>query len=125
MNLKNTLEMLKKPQSKAYILTVAGIVFIIIAIFLIASNEFWYNLESIDYYESQYNYTKSMSSGFFGSDYRYLASEWKELYDEAITYVVCHIIGAIISSTVGGIGLYKGIKNVKKLKKSSNEHDSN
>ena len=125
MNLKDILETLKKPKNKAYILTVASSIFIIVAIFLVTSNEFRYNFQNIDYYEMQYQYTKSMSSGFFGSDYRYLASQWKELYDEAVTYVICYSIGAIILTIVGGIGLYKGIQNLKKYKTSNDEYDSN
>ena len=114
MKLKTILEILKKPKVKAYILTVASIIFIIIAVVLIMSNEFWYNVQNIDYYESQYNHTKSMSRGYFASDYRYLASQWKELYDEALFSIIFHIAGGVALSVGGGIGLYQGLKKLKK-----------
>ena len=89
-------------------------VLIIVAIYLITSNEFWYCVRNIDYYASQYEYTSSMSSGYFGGDYRFLASKWKNLYDDALITIVYHILGAVVLSVVGGIGIYKGIKNSKK-----------
>lgn len=125
METKDTAQMAKKTKNKTCILIGVSIAFILVAIYLLMSNEFRYNLESIDYYRAQYNYTKSMSSGYFGSHYRYLASEWKELHDKAVTVVVCHLVGAILSSIAGSIGLYRGIRNLRKYKKSSNDNDSN
>ncbi|MBQ8850706.1 MAG: hypothetical protein IJ011_10550 [Clostridia bacterium] len=113
----------KSKKLKAYILIVISIVFIIIAIFLVTSNTFWYNLQNIDYYAAKYEYTQSMSSGYFGSSYRYIASQWKELYNEALTCVIGHVTGAIILLVGGSIGLYDGIKKLKKLKMLNDENN--
>ena len=125
MNTKSRSEFLKNPKIKAYVLIGVSILLIILAVFLVTSNRFWYNVQNIDYYQSQYEYTESMSSGYFASDYRYLALQWKELYFTALIYIICHIVGAIILSVVGGIGLYKGIVNFKKIKPSSDERKLN
>ena len=85
----------------------------IVAISLVTTSEFSYYLENISYYADQYAETKSHSSGFLGGSYASLASRWKEMYNEAVTYVALHSIGAVVLSIVGGVGLYKGLKKLK------------
>lgn len=108
-----------KSKTKNYIVIAVSIVLIIIAISLVASSEFKYYLDNIDYYTEQYENTKSHSSGFLGSSYASLASKWKDMRDEAITYVVLHSIGAIALSISGVVGLYCGLKKLKNTEGSN------
>ena len=100
-------------KKKAYVGIVISIILIIVAISLVTTSEFSYYLENISYYADQYAETKSHSSGFLGGSYASLASRWKEMYNEAVTYVALHSIGAVVLSIVGGVGLYKGLKKLK------------
>ena len=109
-----------KSKAKNYILIAVSIILLIIAISLVASSEFKYNLDNIDYYTEQYENAKSHSSGFLGSGYASLASKWKDMRDEAIMYVALHSIGAIALSIGGGIGLYRGLKKIKSAGETSN-----
>ena len=121
-NTKNT-EQPEKKKVATYILIAVSIVLIIIAICLITAKEFRYCIQNIDYYASQYEYAIYMSRGYFGSHYRYIASEWKNLFNEALTTIVWHILGAILLSVAGSIGLYKGIGHLKRLKSLSDENE--
>ena len=100
-------------KKKAYIGIIVSVVLIIVAISLVTTSEFSHYIENISYYADQYAETKSHSSGFLGSSYTSLASRWKEMYNEAVTYVALHSVGAVILSIVGGVGLYKGLKKLK------------
>lgn len=64
-----------KAKIKNYIVIAVSIFLIIIAISLVASSEFKYYLDNIDYYTEQYENAKSHSSGFLGSSYASLASK--------------------------------------------------
>ena len=103
----------KQVLRKTYIEIGISVILIIIAISLVTKSEFSHYANNISYYAEQYAETKSHSSGFLGSSYASLASRWKEMYNEAVTYVALHSVGAVILSIVGGIGLYKGLKKLK------------
>ena len=124
---KNVNEAVQHNRKKhtTYILIATSIVLIVIAFFLITSNKFWVCVQNIDYYALQYEYTNSVSSEYFSSDYRFLASEWKNLYNEALAIIICHILSAIALSVAGSIGLSKGIQSLKRLRNSSNENKLN
>ena len=100
-------------KAKNYILIGISIILIIVAISLVATNEFKYYLDNIDYYTEQYENAKSHSSVFLSGSYSSLASKWKEMQDEAVMYVSLHSIGAIVFGISGAIGLYKGLKKSK------------
>jgi hypothetical protein len=72
---------------------------------MVTSEEFNYHLDNIDYYAEQYEDAKSHSSGFLGIHYSSLAREWKEMYDEAATYLKKQSIGAAVLGTAGILGL--------------------
>ena len=105
--------MTENARTKNYILIVVSIILIIIAISFVATSEFKYNLDNIDYYNEQYEDAKSHGSGFLGGSYSSLASSWKDMRDEAIMYVALHSIGFVVLSICGGVGLYRGLKKVK------------
>lgn len=112
----------KKIKIINYALIVLGTVLIVIAISLVASNTFSFYVNNIDYYTQQYESCRAQSgNGFFGSSYSYLASEWKELRDEAKTYIVSHIVGAIVLSIGGVAGIFIGLKNIRKNSNLENE----
>ena len=107
-----------KNQMKArnYIGIVISTVLIVIALSLVLDSEFFHYIDNISYYSNQYAENSSHSSGFLGGIYSSLASNWKGLYNQAQTYIVSHSIFAIIFSVVGGIGLYRGIKKLRRNK---------
>ena len=98
---------------KIYLRIAICAILIIIAISLVTTEEFSYNLDNLSYSAEQYASTKSHSSGFLGSSYASLARRWKEMHDEAMTYLALHGIGAAVLATIGGVGLYKGLKKLK------------
>ena len=93
---------------------------LIAAIALLTTRKFEYYIENISYYTEQYEETKSHSSGFLGSSYASLASRWKDMRNEAITYIALHSVGAIALSIGGGVGLYRGIKRLKNVEGKNN-----
>ena len=111
--IKKTSPLSSNSKTKNYILIGISIILIIVAISLVTTNEFKYYLDNIDYYTEQYENAKSHSSGFLGSIYSSLASQWKEMREEAVMYVALHSIGAIVLGLGGTIGLYKGIRKLK------------
>jgi ribosomal protein L37E len=103
-------------KKNVYITIAIGTILIIVAISLVTSSKFIYYLENISYFADQYADNKSHSSGFLGSIYSSLASQWKELYNEAVTYVALHGVGAGILAICGSIGLLRGLKMLKRLR---------
>lgn len=91
-------------------------VLIVIALSLVLNSEFFHYIDNISYYSNQYAENRYYSSGFLGGIYSSLASNWKGLYNKALSYIVSHSIFAIILSIVGGIGLYRGIKKLRRNK---------
>ena len=103
-------------KTRNYIGIVISAVLIVVALSLVLNSEFFHYLDNISYYSNQYAENSSHSSGFLGGIYSSLASNWKGLYNQALSYIVSHSIFAIIFSIVGGIGLYRGIKKIRRNK---------
>ena len=103
-------------KSRNYIGIAISMVLIVIAFSLVLDSEFFHYVNNLSYYSEQYIENRSHSSGFLGGIYSTLASSWKGLYEQATTYIVVHSILAIVLSVVGGIGLYKGIKKIRRNK---------
>ena len=89
---------------------------IVIALSLVLNSEFFHYIDNISYYSNQYAENSSHSSGFLGGIYSSLASNWKGLYNQALSYIVSHSIFAISFSIVGGIGQYRGINKLRRNK---------
>ena len=99
--------------TRNYTLIAIGILFIVIAILLVTTNKFIYHVDHLDFYNKEYKNAKAHSSGYLGIHYSTLASRWKQLINEAIIYIISHIIGAIGFSIGGTICLYKGFKKLR------------
>lgn len=105
-------------KKKAYIRITVGIALIVVAILVVTGRTFGHYLDNMSYYAEQYAGTKSHSSGFLGSNYAFLASRWKEMYDEAVAYIALHGISAAILAICGSIGLRRGIRELNSIKEA-------
>ena len=113
---ENNIDAKNQIKMRNYIGIAISAVFIVIALSLVLNSEFFHYIDNISYYSNQYAENSSHSSGFLGGIYSSLASNWKGLYNQALSYIVSHSIFAIIFSIVGGIGLYRGINKLRRNK---------
>ena len=99
------------------LLCIAGLTLSVVASQQVTTDQYRYNKGQVDYYEQQARESSGNAYGMFASDYRYLASQWDEMADDARGYISAQNRNATILIVVGVSSLVAGVVLVIKANK--------
>lgn len=99
------------------LLCLVGLTLSIVASQQVTTDQYKYNKGQVDYYEQQAREMRGSAYGMFAGDYRYLASQWDEMAEDARSYISGQNRNATILIVVGVSSLLAGVILVIKANK--------
>lgn len=103
--------------SLGILLCLVGLALAIVASQQVTTEQYKYNKGQVDYYDQQAREMRGSAYGMFAGDYRYLASQWDEMAEDARSYISVQNRNATILIVVGVSSLIAGVILVIKTNK--------
>lgn len=102
------------------VLLCIALVFVIIIISKLTSDDYKSAVDNLSYYKSQYNECMSKSYGFLGSSYKSIADQWKDMIGDLKKTIWSARISSIILAIADALLIRFGIRFIKKAREEKN-----